>query len=67
MQIPYFNIKEPVTLEYDAVGNREKISYYDGMDNYTYRFDLKTLYQVVPRIDTLVKKKKSFFFFWKKN
>ncbi len=30
--IPYFNITEPIELWYDAVNDRQVISYYNGMD-----------------------------------
>lgn len=45
---------EPLEINYDATNNRQSFNYYDGMDNYIWRYDLSTLYQVIPRIDTLV-------------
>jgi len=52
--IPYFNIVENLELYYDGANNRQLFSYYNGTDNYLWRFDIQTLFQVVPRIDQLV-------------
>jgi len=51
--LPYFNISIPVDLNFDGINNKETISYYWGMDTYVWRFDIETLYEVVPRIDNL--------------
>jgi len=51
--LPYFNISIPMDINYDADTNMETLSYYHGMDTYVWRFDIETLYEVVPRIDDL--------------
>jgi len=51
--LPYFNITIPVDINFDGQNNRETLSYYYGMDTYVWRFDLQTLWEVVPRIDTM--------------
>jgi hypothetical protein len=30
-QIPYFNISEPITAHFDAINNRQRFDYYDGL------------------------------------
>lgn len=65
--IPYFNLSQPTAMYYDAVNNRERVEYYNGMDTYIYRFDLNTsvicscqvssqfcrTYEIVPRVLTM--------------
>jgi len=49
--IPYFNISEPIEVWYDAVNNRQVISYYNGMDvSITIQ---NTSYSIYPEVDTL--------------
>lgn len=51
--LPYFDIEIPIDLTYDGINNRQVLDYYNGMDTYVWRFDIQTLYQVVPRIDNM--------------
>jgi len=52
--IPYFNISEPIELWYDAVNNREVVSYYNGTDIFITLGDQNITYYINPEIDTLV-------------
>eukprot|EP00028_Trichosphaerium_sp_Am-I-7-wt_P014272 CAMPEP_0168508318 /NCGR_PEP_ID=MMETSP0405-20121227/47_1 /TAXON_ID=498012 /ORGANISM="Trichosphaerium sp, Strain Am-I-7 wt" /LENGTH=256 /DNA_ID=CAMNT_0008525439 /DNA_START=39 /DNA_END=806 /DNA_ORIENTATION=+ len=51
--LPYVNLEEPVAMHYDAVNNRQRMSYYNGQDIYTWRWDKQLLYEVVPRINKM--------------
>jgi len=51
--LPYANINQPTEMWYDGSNNRQLLSYYNGMDTYIWRYDIQTLYQVIPRVDTM--------------
>ncbi|EFA80934.1 counting factor associated protein [Heterostelium album PN500] len=52
--IPYFNITEPIELIYDAVNNRQYISYYNGLDITLNFFDQDISYAIGPRVNTQI-------------
>jgi len=51
--IPYWNISEPIDVWYDSTTNRQRVDYYAGMATNIWRFDQKTMYEVVPRVDVM--------------
>jgi len=50
--IPYGNINEPVLTYWDATNDRQVISYYNGMDDYYYRYDIGKAWAITPVKDT---------------
>jgi len=53
-QIDYFDTREPIRMVYDAVNNRQRIEFYNGMDTYIYLYDQNITYAIFPEVDHLV-------------
>eukprot|EP01102_Stenamoeba_stenopodia_P014561 TRINITY_DN484_c0_g1_i1.p1 TRINITY_DN484_c0_g1~~TRINITY_DN484_c0_g1_i1.p1 ORF type:complete len:557 (-),score=116.63 TRINITY_DN484_c0_g1_i1:81-1751(-) len=53
-QIDYFDTREPIRMVYDAVNNRQRIEFYNGMDTYIYLYDQNITYTIFPEVDHLV-------------
>lgn len=50
ISMPYGNYTEPFTTYYDAVGNNQYISYYNGLDTFWYNVNAQVSYQVNPEV-----------------
>jgi hypothetical protein len=44
--LPYANISEPLSMHYDGVNNRARLSFYNDLDYWVYRYDLGQVYEI---------------------
>lgn len=54
ISIPYFNITEPVTTNYDGLNNRQRFDFYNELTTNIYDYRNGAGFEVVPRIDRKV-------------